>query len=55
MGLTFTEEGHKYESTEAEKIDWISVTSFIGMFKPKFDAKLKLRSLLKTKDPSGMV
>lgn len=37
MGLKFIEEGHVYESTDQDKIDWISVTSFIGMFKPKFD------------------
>ena len=49
MGLTFTEEGHKYESTEAEKIDWISVTSFIGMFKPKFDAKGQAKKSSKNK------
>ena len=49
MGLTFTEEGHKYESTEAEKIDWISVTSFIGMFKPKFDAKAQAKKSSKNK------
>ena len=49
MGLTFTEEGHKYESTDAEKIDWISVTSFIGMFKPKFDAKAQAKKSSKNK------
>lgn len=49
MGLTFTEEGHKYESTETEKIDWISVTSFISMFKPKFDAKRQAKKSSKNK------
>tara|TARA_A100001201_G_scaffold134413_1_gene122056 strand:+ start:8225 stop:9037 length:813 start_codon:yes stop_codon:yes gene_type:complete len=39
MGLIFKEEGHIYKSTGPEKIDWTSVTSFIGMFKPQFDAK----------------
>ena len=36
MALIFKEEGHVYESVGDEAIDWTSVTSFIGMFKPKF-------------------
>ena len=37
MGLKFIEEGHVYESTNDENINWLSVTSFIAKFKPKFD------------------
>ena len=37
MGLKFVEEGHVYESTDDEKINWLSVTSFIAKFKPKLD------------------
>ena len=38
MSLKFTEEGHKYESTDGENIDWISTTSIIATFKEKFDS-----------------
>ena len=37
MAITFKEEGHLYESIDDDKITWLSVTSFIGKFKPKFD------------------
>ena len=37
MGVIFKEKGHLYESNDEDKIKWTSVTSFIGMFKPKFD------------------
>ena len=37
MSLKFKEKGHKYESSDG--IEWTSVTSFIGMFKPPFDKK----------------
>jgi hypothetical protein len=37
--LTFQAENHKYTSIDPnEQIDWISVTSFVGLFKQKFDA-----------------
>ena len=43
MPVIFREKGHIYESLdeqlEKDQIKWTSVTSFIGMFKPKFDAK----------------
>jgi hypothetical protein len=43
MAVIFKEAGHVYESLNddlsTEKIKWTSVTSFVGMFKPKFDAK----------------
>ena len=37
MAITFKEEGHLYESIDEDKINWLSVTSFIAKFKPKFD------------------
>lgn len=37
MAIIFKEEGHVYESIESDNIEWLSVTSFIGKFKPKFD------------------
>lgn len=43
MAIIFKEEGHVYESTDQDKINWTSVTSFIGMFKPKFDAKAQAK------------
>ena len=49
MGLAFKEEGHVYESTDEEKIKWTSVTSFISMFKPKFDAKAQAKKSAKNK------
>jgi ATP-dependent exoDNAse (exonuclease V) beta subunit len=48
MSLIFKEEGHLYESIE-EDIKWTSVTSFIGMFKPKFDAKAQAKKSAKNK------
>ena len=39
MALQFKEDGHIYESVDNDKIDWVSVTSLIAMFKPKFNAK----------------
>ena len=43
MPVIFREKGHVYESLdeqlEKDQIKWTSVTSFIGLFKPKFDAK----------------
>ena len=38
MSLIFKEEGHIYESVDPnEEIEWTSVTSLVGKFKPKFD------------------
>ena len=37
MAISFKEEGHLYESIDDANITWLSVTSFIGKFKPKFD------------------
>ena len=39
MSVIFKEEGHTYESNDGENIKWISVTTLISKFKPKFDAK----------------
>ena len=49
MAIIFKEEGHVYESTDQDKINWTSVTSFIGMFKPKFDAKAQAKKSAKNK------
>jgi len=37
MAIIFKEDGHTYESIDQDKIDWLSVTSLVGKFKPKFD------------------
>ena len=38
MAVIFKAENHKYESLNPdERIDWTSVTTFVGMFKQKFD------------------
>ena len=37
MAISFKEEGHLYESIDDANISWLSVTSFIAKFKPKFD------------------
>jgi hypothetical protein len=38
MAVIFKAENHKYESLDPnERINWISVTSFVGLFKQKFD------------------
>jgi ATP-dependent exoDNAse (exonuclease V) beta subunit len=49
MGLKFVEEGHVYESTDDEKINWLSVTSFIAKFKPKFDRDGQAKKSAKNK------
>jgi hypothetical protein len=39
MSIQFKADNHSYTSTNPEeKINWISATGFIGLFKPKFDA-----------------
>ena len=50
MAVIFKEEGHVYESNDADQINWTSVTSFIGMFKPKFDAKSQAKKSAKNKN-----
>ena len=37
MAITFKADTHKYESNDESNIDWLSVTSFVGLFKPTFD------------------
>lgn len=49
MAIVFKEEGHLYESVDQDKIDWTSVTSFIGMFKPKFDREGQAKKSSKNK------
>lgn len=49
MAIIFKEDGHIYESCDNDVIEWTSVTSFIGMFKPKFDAKGQAQKSAKNK------
>jgi hypothetical protein len=49
MAIIFKEEGHIYESIDHDNIDWISVTSFIGKFKPKFDKDTQAKKSSKNK------
>ena len=49
MAIVFKEEGHLYESIDQDKINWTSVTSFIGMFKPKFDREGQAKKSSKNK------
>jgi len=37
MAITFKAETHKYESIDDNKIDWLSVTALVGLFKQPFD------------------
>lgn len=46
MGLVFKEDGHLYESIDkTDNIDWVSVTTLIGMFKQPFDEKQAYKSV----------
>ena len=47
MSILFKEDGHIYESIENDSIKWTSVTSFISLFKPKFNAKQQAKNLLR--------
>jgi len=53
MPVIFKQDGHVYESLnedlEKDQIKWTSVTSFVGMFKPKFDAELQSKKSSKNK------
>jgi len=49
MALQFKEEGHLYESIDKDEIKWMSVTSLIGMLKPKFDAEEQAKKSSKNK------
>lgn len=39
MSLYFKEDGHLYKSINDDGINWLSVTSLVSLFKPKFNAK----------------
>ena len=53
MAVIFKEEGPIYESLdtnlEKDNIDWTSVTTFISMFKPSFNAKAQAKKSSKNK------
>jgi len=53
MAVIFKEEGHVYESLDSnldnDGIKWLSVTAFISMFKPKFNAKSQAKKSSKNK------
>jgi len=53
MAVIFKEEGHIYESLDSnldkESIKWLSVTTFVSMFKPKFNAKAQAKKSAKNK------
>jgi len=53
MPVVFKSDGHIYETLdenlEKDKIKWTSVTSFVGMFKPKFDAEAQSKKSSKNK------
>ena len=53
MPVIFKEKGHIYESLnedlEKDQIKWTSVTSFVGLFKPKFDREGQAKKSSKNK------
>jgi hypothetical protein len=53
MTVIFKEDGHIYESLNEDltidNIKWTSVTSFVGLFKPKFDAEGQAKKSSKNK------
>ena len=53
MPVIFKQDGHVYETLnedlEKDQIKWTSVTSFVGMFKPKFDAEAQSKKSSKNK------
>ena len=53
MAIIFKEKDHIYESIdenlEKDKITWTSVTSLVGKFKPKFNAKAQAKKSCKNK------
>ena len=53
MTVIFKEDGHIYESLNEDlnidDIKWTSVTSFVGLFKPKFDAEAQSKKSSKNK------
>ena len=53
MPVIFKSDGHIYETLdenlEKDQIKWTSVTSFVGIFKPKFDAEAQSKKSSKNK------
>jgi ATP-dependent exoDNAse (exonuclease V) beta subunit len=49
MAIIFKEEGHVYESNDNDNIQWTSVTSLVGKFKPKFDREEQAKKSSKNK------
>jgi ATP-dependent exoDNAse (exonuclease V) beta subunit len=50
MAIIFKEAGHTYESIEEDNIQWLSVTSLVGKFKPKFDKESQAKKSAKNKN-----
>lgn len=42
--ITFSEQGHKYQSILPDNIRWVSITSLVGAFKEVFPREERLRS-----------
>mgnify|MGYP003137174884 FL=1 len=53
MAVIFKEDGHIYESLDSnldnDGIKWLSVTAFVSMFKPNFNAKAQAKKSSKNK------
>ena len=49
MAIIFKEEGHVYKSNDDDNIQWTSVTSLVGKFKPKFDREGQAKKSSKNK------
>jgi len=49
MAIIFKEDGHTYESVEEDNIQWLSVTSLVSKFKPKFDKEGQAKKSAKNK------
>ena len=53
MTVIFKEDGHIYESLNEDlskdNVKWTSVTSFVGLFKPKFNAEKQAKKSSKNK------
>jgi len=49
MAIIFKEAGHTYESIEEDNIQWLSVTSLVSKFKPKFDKEGQAKKSAKNK------
>jgi len=50
MAIIFKEDGHSYESIEEDNIKWLSVTSLVSKFKPKFDKEGQAKKSAKNKN-----